>query len=260
MEIRSISNFIKNERGSGTVIIMIGLVLAAIFLALMFFDLSNVFINKRVTQTGADAAALAAAQTANKHMREDLKTETQKKLDELGERWEDFLENALKAISEDDDDDKDKGKDKDDEDKKEPPEPPTTEEILEEFVKMVEAELGKPMPGDIKAWLLDHSVKVKAETAMKFFFEDDEVSDMACSSVINHWEKAKQKAESYAKKNQNDELTQIRFIPEDFRVFVETERKGKYTTVSDDDVPAVTSESSVKIGEPKGYEDKISCD
>jgi len=256
MEIRSITNYIKNERGSGTVIIMIGLVLAAIFLALMFFDLSNVFINKRVTQTGADAAALAAAQTANKHMREDLKTETQKKLDELGERWEDFLENALKAISEDDDDDKDK----DDEDKKDPPDPPTTEEILEEFVKMVEAELRKPMPGDIKAWLLENSVKVKAETAMKFFFEDEEVSDMACSSVVTHWDKAEQKAESYAKKNQNDELTQIRFIPEDFRVFVETERKGKYTTVSDDDVPAVTSESSVKIGEPKGYEDQISCD
>ncbi|MDZ5474423.1 pilus assembly protein TadG-related protein [Bacillus sp. 31A1R] len=251
METRSISNYIKNERGSGTVIIMIGLVLAAIFLALMFFDLSNVFINKRVTQTGADAAALAAAQTANKHMREDLKTETQKKLDELGERWEEFLEDALEAISEG------SGEDGDEEDSEDPP---TTEEILEEFVEMVEAELGKPMPGDIKAWLLDHSVKVKAETAMKFFFEDNEVSDMACSSVINHWDKAKQKAESYAKKNQNDELTQIRFIPEDFRVFVETERKGKYTTVSDDDVPAVTSESSVKIGEPKGYEDKISCD
>ena len=43
------------------------------------------FINKCVTQTGADAVAIAAAQEANKHMKEYLQEETQDKLDGLGD-------------------------------------------------------------------------------------------------------------------------------------------------------------------------------
>lgn len=244
---RKLKSYIKNERGSGTLIIMVGMVLAALFFGFLFFDFSNVFINKRVTQTGADAAAIAAAQTSNKYMKEHLQEETQKELEKLGAEWERFLADVLASYA-------------DDGDPETPaPSPPSTEEILDMFVKMKERALGKNMPGDVRAWLLNHSVKVVAETAMKFFFKDKEVSDMSCKVVRGHLKDAKKEAEDYAKKNQNDKLKDIKFIPEDFRIFVETERKGKYTTVPDKEVPAITSESSAKIGEPEGYRGKITC-
>lgn len=129
-----IKQWIQNEKGSGTIIIMVCMVLGAIFFSFLFFDFSNVFINKRVTQTGADAAAIAAAQEANKHMKEYLQEETQDKLDSLGDEWENAVDISF-----------------------------------DEFIQMVEYRLNKPMPNDIKAWLTNHSIDVKAETAMKFF-------------------------------------------------------------------------------------------
>ena len=92
------------------------------------------FINKRVTQTGADAAAIDAVQEANQHVEEYLQEETQDKLDRLGDEWENAVDISI-----------------------------------DEFILMIENRLNKPMPSDIKAWLTNHSIDVKAETTMKFF-------------------------------------------------------------------------------------------
>lgn len=54
-------------------------------------------------------------------------------------------------------------------------------------------------------------------------------------------------------------MTDITFIEDDFRIYVETERKGKYTNVPDGSIPAITSDSSARIGEPKGYEGDMYC-
>lgn len=219
-----IKKLIQNEKGSGTIIIMVCMVLGAIFFSFLFFDFSNVFINKRVTQTGADAAAIAAAQEANQHMKEYLQEETQDKLDRLGDEWENAVDISI-----------------------------------DEFIPMIENRLHKPMPSDIKAWLTNHSIDVKAETAMKFFFKDNEVRDLACERIDKEWPNIKDAAEDYAQKNQNDKVTDITFIEDDFRIYVKTERKGKYTTVPDGSIPAITSDSSARIGEPKGYEGDMYC-
>lgn len=235
---------LKNEKGSGTTVFMVGMVLAALFLAIIFFDFSTIFVNKRVTQTGADAAALAAAKSSTISMREELKEETQEELDELGERWEDFLE-AANAPGEPPAEG-------------EPPPPaPTTDELLKDFIEMVERQKGKNMPGSIKRWLLNHSVSVEAEEAMKFFFSDAEVSDMSCKAVRDNLAEAREEAEKFAERNDNDRVIDFQFIPGEFRMYVETDRKGKYTTVSDEGVPAISSESSARIGEPAGFD--ISC-
>lgn len=257
MKTRKLVDYLHNERGSGTLIIMVGMVIAAVFFGFLFFDFSNVFINKRVTQTGADAAAIAAAQTSNEFMKGYLREKTQEELDDLGEEWEEFLAETLASYA-------------DDGDPETPaPEPPPIEVILGWFVSMKEAALGKSMPGDVREWLLDRSITVKAVTAMQFFFEDEEVSEMSCKAVNENWNTVNyaeygnksvvEAAEDYVEKNQNDKLTDIELIGDSFRIYVETERKGKYTTVPDSEVPAITSESSAKIGEPDGYQGKISC-
>lgn len=236
--------YLKNEKGSGTTVMMVGMVLAALFLAIIFFDFSTVFVNKRVTQTGADAAALAAAKSSTVSVREELKEETQEELDDLGERWEDFLEAANEPGEPPAEGET-------------PPPAPTIEELLRDFIEMIERQKGKTMPGSIKSWLKNHSVSVEAEEAMKFFFSDDEVSDMSCKAVRDQLDEARDEAEKFAERNDNDRVIDFQFIPDEFRIYVETDRKGKYTTVSDDSVPAISSESSARIGEPAGFD--ISC-
>ena len=127
-----------------------------------------------MTQTGTDAAAIAAAQEANQHMKEYLQEETQDKLDRLGDEWENAVDISI-----------------------------------DEFILMIENRLNKPMPSDIKAWLTNHSIDVKAETAMKFFFKDNEVRDLACERIDKKWPDIKDAAEDYAQKNQNDKVTDI---------------------------------------------------
>ncbi|MBU8881368.1 hypothetical protein BGM26_20830 [Bacillus sp. FJAT-29790] len=234
-KINSLKEIINNERGSGMLIVMVGMLMAAIFIALMFFDFSNVFIHKRVTQTGADAAALAAAKSSNLYMSDRLKEETQSELDALGVRWENYLRSVLE------------GED-----------PPPIAVILANFVRMEEARhAGRTMPGDVVSWLLNHSIEVKANSAMRFFFGDEGVNTLACKFVRENFDNASKEAERFAKANQNDDVKTIRFIEKDFRIYVVTELKAKFTTVSNESIPAITSEASVKIGEPKTF--TISC-
>lgn len=249
MTIKNLKNYINNEKGSGMLIIMVGMLIAAIFIAMMFFDFSNVFINKRVTQTGADSAALAAAKSSKDTMKETLQEKTQEELDALGEAWEQFLEDAA---GEGESEPPGEGE-------APPPPPPSESELLAEFVEMMEDQYdGRNMPGDMVSWILDHAVEVKAKTAMKFFFDDDGVKDIACKAVRDNLTDAREEAEKFAKENQNDKIKKMTFIPDDFRIYVVTERKGQYTTVPDEGVPAITAESSARIGEPEGFD--ISCD
>ncbi|MEH7124841.1 pilus assembly protein TadG-related protein [Bacillus sp. JJ1773] len=239
-QIKRVKNLINNERGSGMLLVMVGMLMAAIFIALLFFDFSNVFIHKRVTQTGADAAALAAAKSSREYMEDELQKETQKELEALGARWEAFLAAALAAVKEDE-------------------EPPSEEDILADFIRKEEASHGgRSMPGDVVSWLRSPSVEVEANPAMRFFFGDDGVSDLACEAVRDNFDNARKEAEKFAKENQNDKVKTLNFIGEDFRVYVVTERKAKFTTVSDESISAITSEASVKIGEPKTF--TIKCD
>ena len=60
-----IRKYVQNERGDGLMLVIIGMLFTSIFLCFVFFDFSNVFINKRVTQTGADLAALAGASSSD---------------------------------------------------------------------------------------------------------------------------------------------------------------------------------------------------
>ncbi|MGD6845168.1 pilus assembly protein TadG-related protein [Bacillus infantis] len=246
MKTRKIWNFINNEKGSGMLILIVGMLMAAIFFSLVFFDFSSVFINKRVTQTGADSAALAAAKSSTIFMKKTLQEETQEELDALGDAWEAFKE-AAAGDAEGDDESGEKS------------EPKSEAELLSEFVEAMEANYeGRSMPGDIISWLLDHSVEVEARTAMEFFFAEKGVRKIACKAVRDNEADAKAEADKFAEENQNDKVSTLNFIPAEFRYYAVTERKGEYTTVPDEGVPAISAESSARIGEPDGF--NIVCD
>lgn len=53
--------YLRNENGS-TYLVIFGIMMVGIILSLVLFDFSSVFMTKRVSQTSADAASLAAAQ------------------------------------------------------------------------------------------------------------------------------------------------------------------------------------------------------
>ena len=98
-------------------------------------------------------------------MKEYLQEETQDKLDRLGDEWENAVDISI-----------------------------------DEFIPMIEYRLNKPMPNDIKASLTNHSIDVKAETAMKFFFKDSEVRDLACERIDKEWGNIKEAAEELCTK------------------------------------------------------------
>lgn len=233
--------YVKNERGDGLMIVMIGMLFVSIFICFMFFDFSTVFISKRVSQTGADAAALAGARSLSDHMSEVLKEKVEDELTGLAEAWE-AIKEAFEQSSDDDDEEE---------------ETRTIEEVFDEFVSAVESSKGKPMPGDVRSYIWSGSGEVKGTPALIFFFKDTQISEMACNAVSDHLHTSRQEAEAFTEVNQNDRLVDYQFLEDEFKIYAKTERSGKYITVPDTSVSAVSAQAAVRIGSPKGV--KIEC-
>lgn len=232
--------YLKNERGDGLMLVIIGMLFVSIFICFLFFDFSNVFISKRVSQTGADAAALAGARSSSDYMGDVLKEKVEDQLESLAQAWE-----ALKEAAERDADDEDE------EDSR------SIEEIFDEFISSIERSLGKSMPGDIRSYIWNGSGEVEGTPALLFFFKDSQISDFACKAVRDHLHTSRQEAVIFTEKNQNDRLVDYEFLEDEFKIYAKTERNGQYITVPDSSVSAVSAQAAVQIGSPKGV--KIKC-
>lgn len=237
---KEMKRYLKNERGDGLMLVIIGMLFVSIFICYLFFDFSNVFISKRVSQTGADAAALAGARSSSDYMSEVLKGKVEDELESLADAWEAVRE-AFEAARGDD----------------EEGETRTIEEVFDEFISSIESSKGKSMPGDIRSFIWNGSGEVEGTPALLFLFKDPQISDMACKAVRDHLFTSRQEAVSFTEKNQNDRLVDYQFLEDEFKIYAKTERDGKYITIPDSSVSGISASAAVQIGSPKGV--KISC-
>lgn len=81
--------YIKNEQGSSHVL-SIGLIMVAILLSFVFFDMYSTFASKNISQTSSDAAALGAAEEIRKTYEDGLKDDLDRLLSSIDEDDEDL--------------------------------------------------------------------------------------------------------------------------------------------------------------------------
>lgn len=85
----------KEEKGSSMLAVFFALVIFAIFISFFFFDLFNIFIGKRMNQTAADAASIAAVKEAARVATAALEGDIGKKIGELN----DYIDAKAKEIA-----------------------------------------------------------------------------------------------------------------------------------------------------------------
>lgn len=239
---KEMKQYLKNERGDGLMLVMLGMLFVSIFICYLFFDFSNVFISKRVSQTGADAAALAGARSSSDYMSEVLKERVEDELESLADAWEAIKEACEQAgVDGDEDDD----------------ETCSIEEEFEKFISGIESSKGKSMPGDIRSYIWNGSGEVEGNSALRFLFKDPQISEMACKAVRDHLSTSRKEAVSFTEQNQNDRLVDYQFLEDEFKIYAKTERDGKYITIPDSSVSGISASAAVQIGSPKDV--KINC-
>ncbi|MCF6139559.1 CS domain-containing protein [Pseudalkalibacillus berkeleyi] len=232
--------YLKNERGGGMLFIIVGMLLASIFISFMFFDFFNVYISKRVSQTSADAAALAAAKEAREVYEEEYTSMIKTELEGLRDLFDDE-----KAAGEE-------------EEGEEGDPPPEEDSLLDSIIDEVNKSYKEAtMPPNLRDWLEDPEVKVDPVEALKYFYDEDELSTVACSSVSNNMDRIRKAAEEYAKKNGADKNVMVKFDKKKFRIIVESEKKGTYVTAEDSLFDGIKADASATIKRPKKID--ISC-
>ncbi|MGP4082637.1 hypothetical protein ACTWQL_22425 [Pseudalkalibacillus sp. R45] len=238
---------LKNERGNGMLLVIVGMLIASIFISFMFFDFFNVFISKRISQTSADAAVLAAAKEAREIYEERYTSAIESELEELRELFEDEKEKA-----ESDEDESGEG----DEDE----EPPQDEDsFLDSIIKEIEKKYREvTMPPSLREWLEDPSTEIDPVEALKYFYDEDELNSMACTAIEGDMERIRRAADEYAEKNGADRNAQVQFDQSKFSIFVESEKDGSYVTVDDSLFEGIDADASATIKRPKGLD--IACD
>ncbi|WP_026691109.1 pilus assembly FimT family protein [Alteribacter aurantiacus] len=218
------NKIMKEERGS-TLIIVVAILIAAIFMSFVFFDIFTTFANKRVSQTSADAGALAAAKEIREAYEGELRAEVLNELRDLDERIGEELDELLEELLDE--------RDEEDEDEEEIDEDELLDDIYEEW----------EIPESILDRLEDPTAEIDIVDAIEFFFDGDhgDVTAIMCRGVQKQWEQVEGAATYYAEKNGAvnegpDDVT-VRFPYDgEFKVQVYAKRNPSYVTVSSDDL------------------------
>lgn len=235
------NNYLKNEKGS-TLLVVMGLLMAAIFISFIFFDFFTTFAAKRVGQTSADSAALAAAEEAKQIYDKELKKQIKDRLEKLKSEQE--------AEEEGSDD----------------VEPPEDGGISTPLPGIGDALFGKEMPPGVEKWINGSIVDLDSldlNEALKYLFEQDEINKISCGSIEDAFPQIEEAARHYAKINGAEDDIEVEFPYEgEFKVFVKVKKKAEFVTVDENmfsgDENKVRAEAAVNIATPKGID--ISCD
>jgi hypothetical protein len=233
-----IKKIIRNDRGS-TTIFMVGLLLGIILLGFVFFDMTSVFMERRMSQTGSDAAVMAAAIQAEKAYKEEMEKEAEDIIKGLYDRTQ-----AEKLAWEQSD--------------REIP----WSEVFAELIEDLEGEFdNRSMPSDIKNYLDDGNGQVDIDRAMRFLWDREEISDLVCEAVYENEDKMRDAAQEFADANgiENDISIVFPVEGEGFRVGVRTK-----STINDSFIDSVQTDQLkvpahgiVQIQEPKNV--NINC-
>ncbi|KRG09374.1 pilus assembly protein TadG-related protein [Lederbergia galactosidilytica] len=267
------NRYIKNEEGN-TLLVILGLLIGAIFISFIFFDFFTTFATKRVSQTGADAAALAAANEI-KHVYDDkLKSEIELRMERLREVANEFVEEKTGEIQEEKAEKKNK-KDKKDskkkkKDKKDEQPPELTNAELDKVWKEVLDKM--EVPKELRSAVRYEYEEVDANVALKYFFKNvwykewfsneiKEINEVACEAIIDAEPQWQEAAQYYATKNGAEEDIELIFKGDEFKVMAKVKREASFITVGDDafseDERSVYAEAEASIKTPKDIE--ITC-
>ncbi|HLU21210.1 MAG TPA: pilus assembly protein TadG-related protein [Bacillaceae bacterium] len=258
-----IGRYLKNEKGN-TLLVILGVLVGAIFISFIFFDFFTTFANKRVSQTGADAAALAAANEIKEVYDEKLRSEIEIRMGHLRETANEFVDEILEEISEDYEDSLE------DLDEDDPiPDPPDIDmdAIWNQVLNRMD------IPHELRDAVRYEWVEIDAMAALEYFFENvwyldwfsnqvKEINEVACEAIINAEDQWTDAAKHYATKNGSDEDVDVVFKGDEFKVMVRVKKPASFITVSDDAFASgendVYSEAEATVKTPRGID--ISCD
>ncbi|WP_277679688.1 pilus assembly protein TadG-related protein [Gracilibacillus dipsosauri] len=256
--------WLNNERGAAT-FIMFSLFAGMILMGFIFFDLTSVFMERRMSQTGSDAAAIAAAQKAEEIYQEkvkerseeitgDLKDEIERLKQEWREEWERMVEEA--------------SEDEDEEDSGSSVDVPSWSEFFEE--KFTEWKEGvestydnRSMPGSMESYFRSSAIdyEIDINEAMRFFWSEEGLSDFICEKVLEEEGQMREAAQRFADLNgiENDISIVFPVEGDQFKVGIRTKSTINDTfvhTVNTDDLD-VPADAVANIQEPRGI--KIIC-
>ncbi|WP_134687251.1 Tad domain-containing protein [Brevibacillus migulae] len=201
--------FFSKEDGN-THIIVLGLVWAALFISLIFFDFFTVFINKRVSQTSADAAALGASEEAMKVYQSRLRMDINTESAILSARV--YAEASARAAAE------------------RIPFEVAWRQIINE----------RHIPSGVEKKLKNLNYDVDATEALTYFYgpfyknDMGRITEMMCSAIRSA-PSVKSEARYYAEKNgASPEVKLIFPYKERFEVFVSVKKTTSFQSVADD--------------------------
>ncbi|UTR11087.1 pilus assembly protein TadG-related protein [Evansella sp. LMS18] len=215
---------LKNEDGSTTTFVLF-ILIGAIFLSFVFLDFFSTFANKRISQSGADAGALAAAREAKLAYEEELRIEILDELGNLEEEIDEELERRIEELLE-------QNEEVENEDEEAEEIEIDEDEIREEII----SDWG--IPDTIVERLDNLSAELEFEEAAAFFFHNDDViiTQIMCRGINNRWNDIDSAAKYYAEKNgavndAEDDIV-VRFpYNDEFKIQVYTKRNPAYITV-----------------------------
>lgn len=253
--------YLKNERGN-TMLVVLGLLIAAIFISFIFFDFFTVFANKRMSQTSADAAALAAAQEIKVIYDEKLDTEIEERMEQLREEANELVDGELGG------DEDEEGNNKEDDGDGGSDEPEMTED--EAWEKVLD---DMDIPDELKEAIRNPHADFDANEALKYFFDNvwykewfsdeiDEINDVVCEEIVNTESQWQEAARYYAETNGADRDIEIDFLEDEFRVYARVKKPASFITVDDsffgEGERDVYAEAEASIKTPKDID--IICD
>jgi hypothetical protein len=196
----------KSEQG-GSFIFVLAMVWAAFFLCFMFFDFYTVFAGKRIAQTGADAASIAAAQEMKRLYEAELDSVIREKSEDLSE---DAHDAAWALVDED--------------------------TSFSEAWRIIMNRWD--VPADLEEKLKNLDYRVNAEIALHYFYNDRQITNIICDCIYDSKEQIYQVAREYADKNGAGDDLVILFPYEEIPeyedqpvVYVKTEKNVSFVTV-----------------------------